>query len=160
MHRAKVRLKRRQKKDLPVLMKNHNHDIQAKILSRSYSPSRLKATGTTATKLRVNNQRMEPIRSAPEPTDSQNGEHGTRQPTVPAQLKNSLSKRNDSSESTSICRLGRQLVSTENLSALSSSSSMTTRSFKVVYWSERHSTTPKETGVPNVPPVTPSNCEL
>ena len=30
---------------------------------------------------------------------------------------------------------------------------------KVVYWSERHSITPKSTGIPNVPPVTPSACK-
>ena len=58
-----------------------------------------------------------------------------------------------------ISSLGRQLEMMEGVNSLSSSPVMTTRSLKVVYWSDRQSVTPKDTGVPNVPPVTPSTCK-
>lgn len=73
------------------------------------------------------------------------------------QVQSALSSVNPS-KVTTISDLGQQSELIEGADSISSYP-IITRSFKVVYWSDRQSMTPKETGVPNVPPVTPSDCE-
>lgn len=137
MYRAKVRLKKRQKRNLTSLKSGCNLQTMVTALS---SPSKSKTTTTlkpqakTSVETHVNNEQ----RSRP-------------------QVQSALSSVNPS-KVTTISDLGQQSELIEGANSISSYP-IITRSFKVVYWSDRQSMTPKETGVPNVPPVTPSDCE-
>ena len=149
VHRAKVRLKRRQKRNLPTLMRS-NVDSQTKALPVSYSPSGSK-TNTSPIKV-TTNERTEA---------SPNNEQKSIRLSVAAaagQQGSPYFKRMDVPKTAAVRNLGRQLELTESVNSLGSGPVMT-RSFKVVYWSDRQSVTPKDTGIPNVPPVTPSTCE-
>ena len=139
VHRAKVRLKKRQRRNLPSL-KTNSHGLQT-TSSPSTSPSKPKIT-TTLRRQAINNESIESCQS-----------------NLKAQTA-LFSKRTDViSRSTTINTLGRQLETMEGVNS-SSSSPLMTRSLKVVYWSDKQSMTPKDTGVPNVPPVTPSTRKL
>lgn len=140
VHRAKVRLKKRQRRNQPSLKTNSAHGLQATVCSPSSNPSKQKITAT-----------LRPLPNT-ENTGSQ------CQSKVKAQTA-LFSKKTDVLRSTTISSLGQQLEMMEGVNSSSSSPLMTTRSLKVVYWSDRQSVTPKDTGIPNVPPVTPSTCK-
>ena len=138
VHRAKVRLKKRQRRNLPSLKTNSPGLKQATSSPPSSSPSKPK-TATTV-KQQANNE--------------------VHQSNLKAQVA-LFSKRTDVvSRSTTISSLGRQLDLMEGVNSSSSSSPLMTRNLKVVYWSDRQSVTPKDTGIPNVPPVTPNTRKL
>ena len=144
VHRAKVRLKKRQRRNLPSL-KATPHGLQPTATSSpSSSPSKPKPAAML--RKQANN-----ITTGSQPHSNLKAQTAL------------LSKRTDVvSRSTTISSLGRQLEMMEGVNSSSSSPTLhvVTRSLKVVYWSDRQSVTPKNTGIPNVPPVTPSTRKL
>ena len=141
VHRAKARLKKRQRKHQPSLNIG-GRSFQA-TPSPSTSPSKsLQVAATLSTCRQTKNVTYESCQS---------------QPLLQASLAPFISRRTDVLRSTMVNSPGRQLELMDGVNSSSSSPAMT-RSLKVVYWSERQSVTPKDTGVPNVPPVTPSAC--
>ena len=140
VHRAKVRLKKRQRRNLPSLKTNSPGLIPAISSPPSSSPSKSKTTTILKQQEKFSNE--------------------VHQSNLKAQAA-LFSKRTDViSRSTTISSLGRQLDLMEGVNSSSSSSPLMTRSLKVVYWSDRQSATPKDTGIPNVPPVTPNTRKL
>ena len=76
-----------------------------------------------------------------------------------AQQTGILCQPQNASKLTKINGSWRQLELTDCVNTPTSSPITTNNYLKVVYWSDRQSTTPKTTGIPNVPPVTPSSCK-
>ena len=145
MNQAKVRLKRRQKRGLPSLMKIG--DMQTNTVSKSRIPC---IQSLAAKRLQTKFKENLEASLKNEPKSRQNIATLTTQQTA------LLCKRPDVSKLTTISGSRRQLETTDYVNT---SSSSPTKSHKVVYWSDRQSKTPKETGIPNVPPVTPSTCK-
>ena len=142
MHRAKVRLKKREKRNLSCLKTNSYSSSQTPSTQITPSSSPSKPKITAALRRQANNESIE------------------SSPSKPQAQTVLFPKRTDvSSRSTTISSLGRQLELMVGVNS-SSSSPITTRSLRVVYWSDRQSLTPKNTGIPNVPPVTPCTCKL
>ena len=145
VNQAKVRLKRRQKRSLPSLMKING--MQTKILSKSRIPC---VQNLAEKRLQIKFKENLETSLKNEPKSKQIATLTTQQTAL-------LCKGPNVSKST-VSGSGRQLEMIDCVNALNASP-MSSKCHKVVYWSDRQSTTPKETGIPNVPPVTPSNCK-
>lgn len=156
INRAKVRLKRRQKKSLPSLHSdNHHHISQTSSKSHHASSTRTSANRLTIQRQSPKKEMVLTVTSSLQPTRPTSS-HSPDQKSI---LQHKERLQSIAIPHTMLTHHNRVKRSSPYSCQSNANDTVVQQPLKVVYLSEKHSITPSSTGVPNVPPVTPSTCE-